>query len=206
MNISICRRCKSAHMGKHRLAIFGAKSCGKTENSLSAFLHCWVWTNEMTTAARVTQWQTAYSATSSVARPQGLGSDLFPELHFSLSLSLSPFLPYLSVSLNPSSLFCSYSETSVIESLFYFVSCLTVWAASVQVETSSTEPVSPVLLNRCLVHCFCLYFVYCGLSLGAEDIVWMESFLQIHQLHQRLLVITGASWEQLGGDNDWLEQ
>lgn len=148
MNISICRRCKSAHMGKHRLAIFGAKSCGKTEISLSAFLHCWVWTNEMTTAAQVTQWRTAYSATSSVARPQGLGSDLFPELHFSFSLGLSPFLPYLSVSLNPSSLFCSYSETSVFESLS-FRKLLTVWDASAQVDTSSMEPISPVLLNRC---------------------------------------------------------
>lgn len=202
MNISICRRCKSAHMGKHRLAIFGAKSCGKTEISLSAFLHCWVWTNEMTTAARVTQWRTAYSATSSVARPQGLGSDLFPELHFSLSLALSPFPSYLSVSLSPSSPFCSYLESSVIESLLF----RKLPPASVQVETSSAEPIAPVLLNRRLVHCFCLYFVYCRLSLGVEDIVWMESFLQIHQLHQRLLVITGASWEQLGGDNDWLEQ
>lgn len=71
---------------------FGAEACGKTKISLSAFLHCWGWTNEWTTAARVTQWQTAYSATSSVAAPQGPGSDLFPELHLSLSLPLLPLL------------------------------------------------------------------------------------------------------------------
>lgn len=57
-----------------------------------------------------------------------------------------------------------------------------------------------------LEHCFCLYFVYCRFSLGVKDIVKTESFLQRHQFHQRLLVITDASWEQLGKDNDWLEQ
>lgn len=57
-----------------------------------------------------------------------------------------------------------------------------------------------------LEHCFCLYFVYCRFSLGVKDIVKTESFLQRHQFHQPLLVITGASWEQLGKDNDWLEQ
>lgn len=105
------------HLGKRRLAIFFgvAKSCGKTEISLSAFLHCWVGTNEVTTAARVTQWRTAYSATSSVARPQGPGSDLFPELHFSLSLHLIPFLSHLSASLSPSSLSCSYWETGACQ-------------------------------------------------------------------------------------------
>lgn len=90
ISISICHQDKSPHTGQHWLVIFGAKSCGKTAISLSAILHCWVWTNEMTTAARVAQWQTAYSATSSVAGPQGPGSDLFPELHLSLSLTLSP--------------------------------------------------------------------------------------------------------------------
>ena len=69
---------------------FGAESCGKTQVSPSAILHCWVWTNDVTTAARVAQWQTAYSATSSVAAPQGPGSDLFPVLHLSLSLTPSP--------------------------------------------------------------------------------------------------------------------
>lgn len=146
-------------MGEHWLAIFGAKSCGKTEISPSAFLHCWVWTNEMTTAARVTQWRTAYSATSSVARPQGLGSDLFPELHFSLWLGLSPLLPHLSVSLNPSSLFCSYPETSFIE-LPFFCMLLTVWGSSVRVRPSATELISPILLNRCWHIVFvCILFI-----------------------------------------------
>lgn len=52
-------------------------------------------------------------------------------------------------------------------------------------------------------------FVFCLLSpspWGLKTLCWMESFLQMHQFHQRLLVITGASWEQLGKDNDWLEQ
>lgn len=53
---------------------------------------------------------------------------------------------------------------------------------------------------------FLFLFCFCHLSLGVKDIVKTESFLQRHQFHQRLLVITGASWEQLGKDNDWLEQ
>lgn len=97
ISILICHRDKSPLIHWASLTRdFWAKSCGKTEISLSATLHCWVWTNEVTTAAQVTQWQTAYSATSSVAAPQGPGSDLFPELH---PFFFHPLFSWLSFSL-----------------------------------------------------------------------------------------------------------
>lgn len=79
-------------MGQHWLVIFEPNLLGK-QRFLSQPTS--IVEREQTkwpTAAPVTQWRTAYSATSSVARPQRPRSDLFPELH----LFLSPiFLPLL---------------------------------------------------------------------------------------------------------------
>lgn len=52
----------------------------------------------------------------------------------------------------------------------------------------------------------CFKLIYCRFSLGVKGVVKTKSHsFRDTSSHQRLLVITGASWEQLGEDNDWLQ-
>lgn len=116
----------------------------------------------MTAAARVAQWQTTYSTTSSVAAPQGPGSDLFPELH--LSLLTSSFFPLSWLSL---SFLLTFTTTTTPPPPF---SCsdklFLIYHFRVYLEATKYTALS------CLSwHCFCLFFVYCDLSLGVKGIV-----------------------------------
>lgn len=116
----------------------------------------------MTTAARATQWQTTYSTTSSVAAPQGPGSDLFPELHLSLLTPSFFLLSWLSLSflLKFTTVPPTAPSLAVINS-FWFIASGCTW-------NQANPSTSPSCLSW---HCFCLFFVYCDLSLGVKGIV-----------------------------------
>lgn len=129
---------------------FWVKSCGKTEISLSATLHCWVGTNEVTTAARVTQWQTAYSATSSVAAPQGPGSDLFPELHLSHPLFLPLFLVIALWLLYSKNKFFPFSYSNKFSFWIIALGC------SQKPEAIKTDHVPQLSLGALFMFVFCL--------------------------------------------------
>lgn len=189
ISISICHQDKSPHMGQHWLVIFEPNLLGKQR-----FL------SQPTSIVEFeqTKWPQQLQSHNDGQLIQLLHLSQVPRdraLIFSQSSisSSTPIFPLLLISPH-------HNSTQLLPLqrrgfLHYVEVCL-------EVKTQHLF----LLSEQTLKHCCNLYFVYCRFSLGVRDVVKADSFLQTHQFHQSLLVITGASWEQLGEDNDWLEQ